>query len=303
MAKDLDSLIESRKIRQKVIAKYGDVPTSVWDIDYALGKEILELDDRKQAEVSIEKHKTMGYDPKFKVAFNMSSRSVRGTNEDSGLSTFPPDLVRRVCLFYSNEGDTVLDPFAGHNSRMQVVYNMNRNYIGYDVCKKFMEFNRAVEAEITGKGKQTLLYDSPTSIVLHEQSSEKIAEEENSVDLVFTSPPYFGVEYYGPEPEQLGLSKSYDEFLEKMGVIVKESYRVLKQGKYCVFNINDFRSNNEFYLYHADIIQLFRKTGFKMWDCIVIKWKNVMSSCFASQVEDRKICAKAHEYLIVGKKV
>jgi hypothetical protein len=84
--------------------------------------------------------------------------------------------------------------------------------------------------------------------------------------------------------------------------IIADCKRVLKPDKFIVFNINDFRYNKDFYTYHCDIVQIYRELGIRLWDIIIIKWPGAIGACFASQVEDRKVTAKSHEYLIVGKK-
>lgn len=306
VAKTHEDLKKSREIRRQIINKYGCVPTSIWEGTYNHDIEVIEYEERKRDVIGDKRHATMDYDKTDKElvkAFGASARTVRGTSEDSIMSTFPPNLVKRVVEFYSEPGDTVLDPMAGHNSRMQMTHQCGRNYIGYDISKKFMEFNRDVASKITGQGEQGTLITSPYTITLREQSSEKLVEADNSVDLCFTSPPYYKVEYYTDEPEQMYFSKDYDDFLSRIEKVVAENYRVLKAGKYCVWNINDFRYGNRFYAYHSDIIKIFHKVGFRLWDCIIVKWPSSIGACFASQVEDRKTTAKMHEYIIVGKKV
>jgi DNA modification methylase len=305
MPKDIESLEKSREIRFEIIRKYGFVPTSVWEIDYSKCKHVIELDKRKQMNVSLEKQKKKNYDkrlPNIPSSFIASSTTTRGTSENAGLSTFPPELVRIVTLFYTEENDTILDPFCGHNSRLQIIYEMNRNYIGYDICEKFMQFNEEIKKEITGNGKQTSLLSQTNAIKFYKQSSEKLNEKDNSIDLIFTSPPYWCVEYYGPEPEQLGLCETYKTFLIKIEKIIGGCYRVLKKDKFCIFNVNDFRHKGKFYKYHCDIANLLELVGFKLHDIIIIKWQSSIGACFASQIEERKVTAKAHEYLIVGKK-
>lgn len=302
MPKDLESLKKSRQIRKEVLSRYGTVPTSVWDIKYEKNDAIIEYDERKQQAIAKKKHEKMNYDKtssSLNKAFSMSSQNCRGTSEESGLSTFPPDLVRRSVLFYSKENDTVLDPFAGHNSRMQMTHYLNRNYIGYDVSHKFMEFNRSVAEKILKNN----VFSGSNTITLKENSSENIDEPDNSVDFIFTSPPYYKVEYYTDEPEQLYFCKDYDTFLEKMQLIVNQCYRVLKPNCYIAFNVNDFRMNSQFYPYHCDIAKAFTNANFKLWDIVIVKWKSAIGACFASQVEERKITAKSHEYLIIGKKL
>lgn len=314
MPKDMESLSESRRIRQQVISKFGEVPTSIWTPDYAWGKNTLELDNRKQQAMAKKKHEKMNYGveegwetkktgaskAELEKAFGMSSQNVRG--KQSGLSTFPPDLARKIVVYYSEKGDMILDPCCGHNSRMQVTYELERNYIGYDVCHEFMEFNRKVKDIIQGKGDQALMFTPKNTIILKEKTSEKLDEDDNSIDMIYTSPPYWDIEYYDEHPEQLGYKRTYEEFLNRIESILSECYRVLKINKYCIFNINDFRKEGKYYMYHADIAWFMRKVGFKFWDIVIIPWASSIGACFASQVWDRKITAKKHEYLIIGKK-
>lgn len=300
MPKDVDSLIKSREIRREVIKKYGSVPISVMEPEYSWGKHIIEFDKRKQHVVAEKKHEKMDYDKRLGKAFSMSSQNVRG--KGAGLSTFPPDLARKIVLFYSEKGETVLDPMAGHNSRMQVTYELERNYIGYDICKEFMEFNNKVKDEITGKGSQGLMFTPSTTIILNEQSSETLNEANNSIDMIYTSPPYWDIEYYDDNKLQLGYKKTYNEFLGGIERVLIECRRVLKPKKYCIFNINDFRKDGMLYPYHSHMIDMMLKVGFFLHDIIIVKWASAIGACFASQIEERKIVAKSHEYLIVGRK-
>lgn len=314
MPKDMASLVESREIRQEVLRKYGFIPTSVLTPDYAWGKHIIEFDERKQQAVAKKKHEKMQYGEQtswgekkeglskaeLDKTFGMSSQNVRG--KTGGLSTFPPALARFIVEFYSEKNDTILDPMCGHNSRMQVTYELERNYIGYDISAEFMAFNRKVKEQITGKGKQAAMFTPQASIILREQTAEKLEEDSESIDMVYTSPPYWDIEYYGDELQQLGKHKEYGDFLQALRSVIAECYRVLKQGKYCIFNINDFRRQGIFYAYHCDVVKIFQNVGFYLHDIIIVKWASALGACFASQIESRKITAKSHEFLIIGRK-
>ena len=67
--------------------------------------------------------------------------------------------------------------------------------------------------------------------------------EDNSIDCVITSPPYWGLRDYGTEG-QLGLEKTVTEYLEKLWTIFDEVYRVLKKGGTCWVNLGDTYSTN-----------------------------------------------------------
>lgn len=62
--------------------------------------------------------------------------------------------------------------------------------------------------------------------------------EDKSVDLVITSPPYWQLKDYGTE-NQIGYHDSYEEYINNLNLVWKESYRVLNNGCRLCVNIGD----------------------------------------------------------------
>jgi site-specific DNA-methyltransferase (adenine-specific) len=54
----------------------------------------------------------------------------------------PLDLLRRIVLSSTNEGDVVLDPFAGSSTTGIASAMYGRKYIGIDTDKNFLELSR-----------------------------------------------------------------------------------------------------------------------------------------------------------------
>ena len=292
MAKTMEDLQKSREIRKEVISKYGEVPKSVWHISYANNKLVWDPRTR-QSEIA---HKDTSGNKELETAWSLSGRSVRQGAE----STMPYDMVERVLKFYSEPGETFLDPTMGDMAVMTASHYLNRNFIGYDIS----ETNFNINKELKEKFEKRITLTEKASITIFNKSSESMSEvADNTVDLVFFSPPYWDLEFYGEEAEQLGYGKTYEEFLAGLGRVIKECYRVMKEGKYCAININDFTKGGHLYDYHMDVKNLMDEAGFKRHDTIIIEWPNCIGQAFASQVEDRKKTAKTHEYIIVGKKV
>jgi len=68
---------------------------------------------------------------------------------------------------------------------------------------------------------------------------EKLKEiPEESVDLVVTSPPYYGLRDYG-EDEQIGLEETPYEFIQNLVNVTNEIYRVLKPTGSFYLNLGD----------------------------------------------------------------
>ena len=211
----------------------------------------------------------------------------------AGLSIMPACLVEFFIKYYCPKGGLYFDPFAGQGIQMQVAKILGVDYIGYDISKKFMAFNNSVKDKID---------DGKTRIELFNRDSRDIHLPANCVDFCFTSPPYWNIEDYGDEPEQLGKN-TYEGFLAGMGQIAKELYRIFKPGGYCVINVNDFRMNGKFYNYHGHIINLFEHAGWKQHDIWII---DSLVACtpqiFARDFNNKKIAPKVHEYALVFKK-
>ena len=215
------------------------------------------------------------------------------------LSAFPQNIGKACLLLYTSRGETVFDPFAGHNSRMEFCVRNGRNYIGCDISKKFMQFNRE-RAEL-------LREEYPEArIELHEIDSRKIDEIklETQADFTITSPPYYDIEDYGDEYQQLGkCSENYFEFCRNMQKVAEANFRKLRAGAFCVWFINDFRREGVFHPYHIDTFRILKDAGFSAWDMMITDFGGSFGQCFPAQVVDRKILPKRHEYGVVMRKI
>ncbi|MHA1248897.1 MAG: DNA-methyltransferase [Candidatus Helarchaeota archaeon] len=90
--------------------------------------------------------------------------------------------------------------------------------------------------------------------------------EDNSVQLVVTSPPYYNAPF-----DYENMFKSYDEFLSLIHCVAKEIYRVLDDGRICAINCDDMLVDGVRYPIVSDVITIFLKNNFKYRDRIT--WK------------------------------
>lgn len=57
--------------------------------------------------------------------------NIKGEKQD-GRATFPPEIPYRLIRMFSLLGDTVLDPFSGTGTTLQIAQALGRDAIGYD---------------------------------------------------------------------------------------------------------------------------------------------------------------------------
>jgi site-specific DNA-methyltransferase (adenine-specific) len=95
-------------------------------------------------------------------------------------------------------------------------------------------------------------------------SMEEIQDE--SIHLMVTSPPYFNAPF-----DYKGLFKDYDQYLDMLDKVAKESFRVIKNGRIAVLNVDDMLVDGEKFPIVADTTKIFIKAGFRYRDRII--WK------------------------------
>ncbi len=95
-------------------------------------------------------------------------------------------------------------------------------------------------------------------------SMEEIPNE--SVHLIVTSPPYFNAPF-----DYKGLFKNYEQYLGVLNRVAREVFRVLKDGRIVVLNIDDMLVDGEKFPIVADATKIFQNAGFRYRDRII--WK------------------------------
>jgi len=303
------ALSKSRKIRKEFLNKFGyegKVPTSILLHDRKEYRyETIDLSAQRKGGNYVhhyrknrqKMHGRKDYTPGLeKTGFETQGRT-------DYISGFPQNVGRFIIELYCPERGIIYDPFAGHNSRMQLCYKMDRNYIGVDICHEFMEDNRATKEILYERKRGQLIETYKNWILLFEQSSESVPTvKDEYAHFTITSPPYWNLEYYGPEPEQLGTGKTYEDFLDGMQRVIKENYRVLKPGAFCAYFINDFRKNKKLYPYHSHIYDLLENVGFEGFNIYIVDLGATVNHMFVQDIINNKLLPKRHEYCVLVRK-
>ncbi|SMO63422.1 DNA modification methylase [Balnearium lithotrophicum] len=120
--------------------------------------------------------------------------------------------------------------------------------------------------------------------------SRKMLEvEDDSVQLVVTSPPYWSIKNYGTE-NQIGYGQTLHEYLKDLYRVWKESYRVLEPGRRLVINIGDQFARSIIYgrykiiPLHAEIIAQCEEIGFDYMGSIIWQKKTTMNTTGGANV-------------------
>ena len=165
-------------------------------------------------------------------------------------------FVDKYSPLEGTEPGTVWDPSMGYGGRLLGAIAAGVNYIGTDPCIP------------TFKGLEQIRdkYRHPHNhYMLLRQGSETYDPEEESLDFVFTSQPYFGWEAYGDEPEQSSIKfNTSDLWKEKfLKQTIANAYKGLKKGKYLALNV---ANTKQYKTFEEDTVQLALDVGFEHTD-------------------------------------
>jgi len=114
-------------------------------------------------------------------------------------------------------------------------------------------------------------------------SRNMIEIENNSIDLIITSPPYWHIKNYKIEG-QIGYGQTLHEYLKSLYIVWQESFRVLKHGNRLCINVGDQFLRSIIYgrykvaPLHSEIISQCEQIGFDYMGAIIWKKKTTMNT-------------------------
>jgi excisionase family DNA binding protein len=179
--------------------------------------------------------------------------------------------VMQLIEFFTKSEMTVLDPFGGVGSTAKASALSGRQCISIELQERWHELAiQRLETEV-GKGVSAnhRLVNADSRVALRELDNE-------SVDFVVTSPPYWSIlnkkadhkvkrdrisnnlatNYSDNDPADLANIADYSDFNNALiSEFVLPSARALRTGKYLCLIVSDFRNKSEYMSFHSDLIQ------------------------------------------------
>ncbi len=228
--------------------------------------------------------------------WSFPKRGDWATHDAKWRGNWSPYIPRNILLRYSQENDLVLDQFVGGGTTLVEAKLLNRDIIGVDVndialnrCKEKTDFEHE-----NANGEVYIRKGDARD--LHFISSE-------SIDLICTHPPYANIINYSEDIEEdLSLLKIKD-FLEEMKKVAAESYRVLKNDKFCAILMGDTRQKGHMIPMSFEVMEIFEDAGFKLKELIIKEQHNCKATGYwKTNSVKHNFLLIAHEYLFVFKK-
>lgn len=237
--------------------------------------------------------KPEGFELETSTVWSFPNRGNWATHDAKWRGNWSPYIPRNIILRYSQEGDLVLDQFAGGGTTLVEAKLLNRNIIGVDINDIALERCREKTAfEHDGANGQVSILKCDA------RDLQPIQNE--SIDLICTHPPYANIIRYSENiPEDLSQF-DIPQFLTEMRRVAKESYRVLKKGKFCAILMGDTRRKGHMIPLAFETMKLFEAEGFKLKELIIKQQHNCKATGYwKTNSVKYNFLLIAHEYLFV----
>ena len=222
--------------------------------------------------------------------FYYESRDIR--DKKLHPATFPISLARKIIELFSHQGELALDPFVGSGTTLIAARDTNRNSVGFDLQKNYIQLaKRRLDnnQNMFGDTKQLAICDDARNI------SDYLHKE--SVSLILTSPPYANllnrirtnksrrnrkneqlgkIEQYSQDARDLGTMELSD-YTKTMGDIYENLLPLLRPKGHCVINVPDMWWENKRITIHVSLIEELRRRGYELRNVIIWDRTNIVN--------------------------
>ena len=230
------------------------------------------------------------------TVWSFARRGNWATHNSKYRGNWAPEVVRNIILRYSKEGDYLLDPMVGGGTTAIECKLLNRNLLALDINKDAIKLTKkAIDFEYKFNPKIKIMQHNSIKLDMLNQ---------NSIDLILFHPPYANIIKYSNLKDDLSNIKDLDKFCDKIEIIAKELYRVLKPNKFCAILIGDTRRNKMYQPLAYKVMERFLKVGFSLKEDIIKHQHNCKATGFwINKSKEYNFLLIMHEHLFIFQKL
>lgn len=210
---------------------------------------------------------------------------MRGMNY--GTSFFDPVLAEVMYLWFMPDHGVILDPFAGEQTKAFVAAIKGHEYHGIEIRPDQVETNQKA---LAASGLSAHFYTGDS------QNLNQLIPQDLQADLIFTSPPYYDLEVYSEDSEDMSAKQTYQEFMQGYRNIFAQAVSHLKQNRFVVLKIGEIRDRQGVYRnFVSDTISVMQELGLKFYnEAIYVQMLGTATHRAERNMRKRKV-VKTHQ--------
>ena len=258
-------------------------PTSVFDTRQGYWQE------RKRAWKDIGISSEVGRDEALLGSGLKQLADKLGSKTLTGTSIFDSVLCEIIYKWFNVHQGNIFDCFAGGSVRGIVAEKLGYKYTEIDLRKE------QVEANILNAKELNL---NPTWIC-DDSLNADLYIEDNSVDLLFSCPPYADLEVYSDDERDIS-NMDYEQFKDVYKKIIDIACKKVKDDRFAVFVVGDVRDKKGYYRNFVDYTkECFNNNGFMTYNEIILLEQLGTIPMRARLVFKKRKVAKAHQNILI----
>lgn len=232
----------------------------------------------------------------FEIYINEQPKDsqIKNTNSGGILSIFDPVLAEVCYYWFCPNAGSILDPFAGGSVRGIVAAETGHKYCGVDLRQEQIDANNEQVEELLTDGKKKPIYICGNSLNIDKLVNEKY-------DMVFSCPPYFDLEKYSDDKNDLS-NLDYEDFKKQYAEIIRKSVEKLKEDRFAVFVVGEVRNkkNGIYRNFVSQTIDAFISAGMQYYDEIILVNVSASGGLRATkQFNTTRKVVKTHQNVLV----
>lgn len=249
----------------------------------------------------IDKYAPENFHSEVWTVWSFEERGDWATHRGNYRGNWSPYIPRNLIERYTKRGDTVCDPMVGSGTSLVECKLLGRRGIGIDINENasIIAMNRLDFTFRTLDEDQT----NADAAVYVGDARNLDAIRDGTVDLIVTHPPYWGIIPYSKASIPGDLSAfGFEDFMEEMGKVAMECYRILRPDGHCGTLIGDTRRHRHYVPISIGVLQKFLDAGFILREDIIKLQHNTKMSRERWNGNGYDFYKIAHEHLYIFRK-
>jgi hypothetical protein len=179
--------------------------------------------------------------------------SLAYTKRGGLISIFDPVLSEIAYRWFCPPHGSILDPLAGESTKGVVAAYLGYEYTGIELRAQQVRANQK-QAKKIGVHPKWITGDA--------KDLNRLLPKRKLYDLIFTSPPYYGLEVYSKSKGDASTFGSYKQFLTWYQAVFHQAVSRLRDNRFLVIKVGEIRDRRGVYRnFVGDTVRLFVRLG------------------------------------------
>jgi DNA modification methylase len=199
--------------------------------------------------------------------------------------------------FMPKGGGRIINPMCGEATSGFVAAQMGFRFVGVDVREEQVNHNNKVVKDFGLDHLAKFIHRDSRYLTLEDVDNEKF-------DLVFFSPPYYGVEKYSNEPDDISTYENYNQFMTALYQIIESAAKLLKENRFYIINVGDVREihgpdKGKLLNFCGDIVNFAESIGLRYYNDIILSQNLGTSGYRARNLFRTRKLVRIHQRVLV----